>query len=38
VLLTPTDLAWDLGDRELLCVAMRVDGEPLEQTVVGSGL
>ena len=38
LVLTPLAEGWRLGDRALDCVAMRVDLQPLEQTVVGSGL
>jgi len=38
LVITPLAEGWRLGDRDLDCVAMRLDGEPLEQTVVGSGL
>jgi Septum formation len=38
VLITPLGEGWDEGDREILCVAVRDDGRPLEQTVIGSGL
>ena len=34
----PTDQGWRLGDRRILCIAVRVDGRPLVDTVVGSGL
>lgn len=36
--LTPTAAGWRLGDRTIQCTAMRMDGRPLEGTVVGSGL
>ena len=38
VLLTLNDLGWDVGDRNIHCVTVRVDLQPLDQTVVGSGL
>ena len=34
----PTDFSWRLGDRDIQCMALRVDGGALEGTVVGSGL
>jgi hypothetical protein len=38
VVYIPTKDGWLLGDRLIQCVAARVDGGPLEGTVVGSGL
>jgi hypothetical protein len=37
-LIVPTEGSWRLGDREIHCLAFRVDGAPLLGTVVGSGL
>jgi len=37
-LITPTKESWRLGDRDIQCAAVRVDGRQLDQTVVGSGL
>lgn len=38
VVIAPLDRSWSLGNRDLECIAVRVDRQPLEQTVVGSGL
>jgi hypothetical protein len=38
ILSSPTKGSWRLGDREIQCLAFRMDGRPLEDTVVGSGL
>ena len=36
--MTPLSEGWDDGDREILCIAERVDGRPLEESVIGSRL
>jgi hypothetical protein len=38
ILFTPLEFGWGLGDREILCLAFRMDGRPLDATVVGSGM